>query len=545
MRLLLSAFALIPSLAWADIIPVPSQVSDVTLHPYSAAITRTSSLEIPAGQHRLVLLGVPRGIVPESLRVDLSGAERTSLIYRDTFVPPRDYKSDAVLAAENTLQTINVRIQDVHNAAAKARLAADAAKSTIRFLDNLGENEGLAQADPESLRALAQVVGQEALGAAKTAHEAELKARSIEQDLKPLQKERQEAQEALQAIALEDENRLYIAIEATATTAGTATVTLSYLIEGASNWAPAYDLKLETSDTPTLTIQRDAMIEQNTGENWTDVTLHLSTVEPVGQIAPSEIHTNRLRISEPRPDPAPQPRQKQRAEAYLSDSPLAEPVVVDAVGQTWQVATSTVGVTYTYGRPVSIASNADVLRLELDSLNEPAEVMAWAAPLRDTTAFRIARVTNTTGEEILASPFTSRYVDGELIGSDAFSGLVSGEQADIAFGPIDGLQLSRDILARNEGDTGIISRSNQKTETVEIKIDNLTKQNWPLRLLDHIPYSEQEDLQISWTARPMPSDQNVDNRRGILAWDMKLKPGDGRTILLETTLNWPEGMVLR
>ncbi|GAA6191210.1 hypothetical protein NBRC116597_11290 [Phaeobacter sp. NW0010-22] len=492
-----------------------------------------------------MLLGVPRGIVPESLRVDLSGAERTSLIYRDTFVPPRDYKSDAVLAAENTLRTINVRIQDVHNAAAKARLAADAAKSTIRFLDNLGENEGLAQADPESLRALAQVVGQEALGAAQTAHEAELKARSIEQNLKPLQKERQEAQEALQAIALEDENRLYIAIEATATTAGTATVTLSYLIEGASNWAPAYDLKLETSDTPTLTIQRNAMIEQNTGENWTDVTLHLSTLEPVGQIAPSEIHTNRLRISEPRPDPAPQPRQKQRAEAYLSDAPLAEPVVVDAVGQTWQVATSTVGVTYTYGRPVSIASNADVLRLELDSLSEPAEVMAWAAPLRNNTAFRIARVTNTTGEEILASPFTSRYVDGELIGSDAFSGLVSGEQADIAFGPIDGLQLSRDILARNEGDTGIISRSNQKTETVEIKIDNLTKQNWPLRLLDRIPYSEQEDLQISWTARPMPSDQNVDNRRGILAWDMKLKPGDERTILLETTLNWPEGMVLR
>jgi uncharacterized protein (TIGR02231 family) len=545
MRLLLSAFALIPSLAWAEIIPVESRVSDVTLHPYSAAITRTSSLDIPAGAHRLVLLGVPRGIVPESLRVNLSGAERTGLIYRDTFVPPRDYKSDAVLAAENKLQAINARIQNVHNAAAKARLAADAAKSTIRFLDKLGENEGLAQADPESLRTLAQLVGQEALGAAQIAHTAELEARNIEQGLKPLQQERQEAQEALQAIALEDENRLYIAIEATAATAGTATVTLSYIIEGASNWAPAYDLNLETSGTPALTIQRDAMIEQSTGENWTDVTLHLSTVEPVGQIAPSEIHTNRLRISEPAPQPVPLPRQKQRAEAYLSDAPLAETVVADSVGQTWQVATSAVGVTYTYGRPVSVASNADILRLELDNLSEPAEVMAWAAPLRDNTAFRVARITNTSGEEILASPFTSRYVNGELIGSDAFDGLVVGERADIAFGPIDGLQLSRDILARNEGDTGIISRSNQKTETVEIKIDNLTKQDWPLRLLDRIPYSEQEDLQISWTARPMPSDQNVDKRRGILAWDLKLKPGEVRTIHLETTLNWPEGMVLR
>ena len=64
-------------------------------------------------------------------------------------------------------------------------------------------------------------------------------------------------------------------------------------------------------------------------------------------------------------------------------------------------------------------------------------------------------------------------------------------------------------------------------------------------VLDLVPYSEQEDLEIEVTADPAPSETDVDGQRGILAWEFELAAGGKQTITLEQTLSWPEGMVLR
>lgn len=91
----------------------------------------------------------------------------------------------------------------------------------------------------------------------------------------------------------------------------------------------------------------------------------------------------------------------------------------------------------------------------------------------------------------------------------------------------------------------MISRSNQRDTVAEIEVENLTGQVWPLRVLDLVPFSEQEDLEITWSAKPTPSEENVDKQRGILAWDLKMQPGETRVITLNTRLGWPEGKVLR
>ena len=39
---------------------------------------------------------------------------------------------------------------------------------------------------------------------------------------------------------------------------------------------------------------------------------------------------------------------------------------------------------------------------------------------------------------------------------------------------------------------------------VELVIENLTDQTWQLEVRDSVPYSQQEDLQITWSATPTP-----------------------------------------
>ena len=49
--------------------------------------------------------------------------------------------------------------------------------------------------------------------------------------------------------------------------------------------------------------------------------------------------------------------------------------------------------------------------------------------------------------------------------------IVPGAETELGFGPIRGLRLTRTTLDRNEGDRGIISRSNENTETVRIDVE--------------------------------------------------------------------------
>ncbi len=546
MRFLIALFSAVPFSAFAADIAVETRVSEVTMHPDSVAILRTATLDVPAGQHRLILLGIPSNIVFESLRVNVEGIERLGLTYRDEFAPPRDYTSPQVEAATDAVRAVELEIQAVRDQAERARLAAAASETSIGFLRNLGKNEGLAQVAPDTLRDIAQMIGQEALAAGEAAQAAEIEARAIERQLEELEEELEHAQAALNAVSLEDQDRLYLTLDANATEASTARITLTYLADGASQWTPVYDINLVTVDTPQIHIKRDAMVQQYTGENWQDVTLHLSTVEPIGQTESRGLTSNRLSVFD-----AQQRRKTSSVDlsagnyANLAEPSIEPPTIAEEASTGWAVAAEGPGVTYTYSRPVSVASSADFLRLELDRLTFDAEVTATATPRYDETAFRVATGTNTSNEEILQSDLAAFYVDGILVGTRDFPGRVPGQELELGFGPIDGLRLDRSILNRSQGDTGLISRSNQRVEQVEIEIENFTDQDWALRLTDRVPYSEQEDLVIDWSATPTPSEQNVDNHRGILAWDIDVKAGSKQKIRLNTSINWPEGMELR
>lgn len=540
MRILFLFLSLLPTCAWANVIPLETKVTEVTLHPHVAAIERRATIQVPKGQHRLVLLGIPQNITQESLRIELNGMERQGLIYRDEFSPPHDYVSQDVKDAIKAVEEIEQKISVVEEQAAAARLPGQAANATLHFLQNLGSNEGLAQNSAETLRDIAQMIGQEALTASQAAQSAEIKAERIERQLAELEEKLIVAEQTLEAIALEDAERLYLAVDAVAAEAGAVEIHLSYLAEGVSEWMPVYDLRLGTQPESQVLFQRDAMVQQSTGENWRDVTLHLTTASAIGQTKSHNIYSNRLSISAPQPKLATDSYDDGNY-ANLAEPALIEPVIVGD----WSLRSEGAAVVYTYDKPVSIASGADILRLELDHLSLPAEIVATATPRYDDTAYRVAKLTNTSGQEILQSDFAGRYVGDTLVGIEPFPGLVPGQEAELGFGPIKGLRVSRDVLDRSEGDTGIISRSNQKVEQVEFEIENLTQKNWPLRLTDRVPYSEQEDLEITWTANPQPTDQNVDKKRGILAWKLDVPAGTSQTIRLNSQISWPQDMILQ
>ena len=539
MRALCLSLLFVAGPALADDIAMSSRVSTVTLYPQGATIIREVPFAAPAGEHDLILADLPRGTPLASVRVSVEGARMGGVTTRRDYVPPRDMaESPELLAAraeverlEEAMRSARARIDDI-------RLEAEAARARLAFLDRIGQGDGVAALEIDRLRALSQMIGTETLAARQTALEATRRADAAERALSDHQEALEAARKALKALVPEEAARAMLAVAVSADTATEGRMIVTYTIADAG-WQPLYDLYL-ARDTGALRIERGALVRQTTGENWQDVALTLSTARPSEQTQPGQIWPWVPRIVDPE-DIRPLARQK-GADALMSmAAPAAEmegAVVADA-------DFDGLSVTYRYPGPVDVTTGADHVRLMLGSLEAQAEIVAQAVPMVDQTAYLMAEFTNETDEILLPTSEARFYLDGRYVGQRGLGLIAAGDEADLSFGPIDGLRLSRTLRDRNEGDRGLIRKSNEMTEAVVIEVENLTGMAWPLRVLDRVPVSEQEDLEITWSATPAPAEENVDDMRGILAWEFDLPAGETQSIRLDTAMEWPEGKVLR
>lgn len=524
--------------AYADTVLASSRITHVKLHPKTAVIERTAEVHLEAGQHQVLISGLPLGIDPTSLTLDHPGLNRLSVSVRDDYPVRVSVASPEQEAAQTRVEVLEQRIRDVEHAAEMARLPMLAGQAEIDFLGQIGKRKGAGVSSVEDLQQMSKMISAQTQAAQAGILEARVQVQEIERSLIDLNKELVIARDALQALSLQSADRMFVALDVMAPQALDTTVTLSYLVQQQTQWTPAYDLRLDSADE-TLIFERSVYVSQNTGEDWTDVTLSLATASPSAQAVPSILYPRQVRIYDPSIAVAKSGHRLEQAAladvaVYELDTAAVEPYSV-----------SEAGVTYSIPQKISVATGGGLVQLGLPPISVEASVTAQAVPLSDTKAYRMIEITNTSDQELLGSAQTRFYLGEELVGTGYFQGLVANATAKIGFGAIEGLQVTRAVLKRSEGEQGVISRSNQRVTQVEISVENLTGQNWPVRVLEGVPYSEQDDLEISWQATPSVSVKDLDNQRGILAWDLNVGAREAQKITLKTQIDWPDGFILQ
>ncbi len=529
-NLLLSAALLLAGPALADRFQAAAPVTAATVYPWGASVTREARLDLPAGAHELVIPGLPEGLDPASLRITGEGASIGAVGFQQQRALPATPAPTAELrAAEAEL----ARHQDAlarHDAAvAGIRARAEAAGDLIRFLMNLAESDAAGRGD---IAALATTVGDRLL-AARQAQVAD-RAETADRDRKDLALELARAEAQLAALSAPQPagGTLVIALQGQGAPARIRITSLTHQ----AFWVPVHDLSLQRQ-AGRLRLDSGLLVSQNTGEDWLDAHLTFSTARPMDQSAPATLVPEFLRLASPRQDLAlAAPEAKLAAPASLADAgaPVAGAVQTLLIGET---------VMHDYPTPVTLRSGADALRLPLGSHDLAATVLAEAVPRRDDSAYLVAEAVNTTGQAILPGD-ASFHADGALVGRGALELTAAGARMKLGFGPLDGIRLARRTPDESEGARGLVSKSSERRETALLEIRNLTDQEWPLRVIDQVPVSRQDELRIDWSADPVPDKTDPEGQRGLLVWQSRLLPGETREIRLTTRLRWPEGKVL-
>ncbi|PUB15476.1 DUF4139 domain-containing protein [Yoonia sediminilitoris] len=548
---LTASFIALCAPGWADTFTAEARVDTVTIYPGVATVTRQITLDLPAGRHDIIVPGLPQNLPSEGLRLAAPDGVQigaVNLAYDRLPVTP-DQTSPEVKAAKARVEELEDVLRQRNDAIAEIRLHVAAANEQIAFLQSLSKgnaSEAITASSVADIQALAQMVGSEILRLRQDAFAAEQQAtaaeRAREDDIIALE----EARQHLEALMAPETEGAVLTFTLQAAESGEVTVDISAL-EGFANWSPVYDMRLTTGVAPRIDLERSVVVSQSTGQDWLDVKLILSTARPGEQTAPSGVWAPLRRIvsedeleGDRNSDFALQGIMEPRTMA----APAAPPIVMEdaAFGATADFSGATV--TYSYPGTVDIRNGVEDLRLPLDTLELDADVWAEAAPSRDSIAYRMAEMTNTT-QEVLLPGRALIFADGTMIGFSQMPLLAAGADTKMGFGPLDGLLLTRATPSKSEGDVGVFTSANQLVEEAVMTVRNVTGQDWKVLLRDAIPYSEQDDLEVSFDASPRVTRVAPDGQRGILEWDLEVPAGAAQEINLSYTLTWPSGYVLQ
>ncbi|MGJ4787327.1 mucoidy inhibitor MuiA family protein [Leptospira koniambonensis] len=163
------------------------------------------------------------------------------------------------------------------------------------------------------------------------------------------------------------------------------------------------------------------------------------------------------------------------------------------------------------------------------------------SPLTNDGVFLNVVSSNTEREPLLAGPLEI-YSGENLLGTTTVSTLKPGQEIKMELGPDRDIKVERK-QEKLDDKSGIISRKKNIRYRVTISIKNNKRRAVPVRLIDRIPYTNDDSVKVEWSAGPdTPKSKTED---GILTYEFEIGANSRKTIQFEYTVSYPADNILR
>ncbi|GAA4454468.1 hypothetical protein GCM10023189_20970 [Nibrella saemangeumensis] len=342
-----------------------------------------------------------------------------------------------------------------------------------------------------------------------------------------------------------------IEVTLTARTRTVVDLNLSYVVAGAG-WSPVYDIRVKNTKSPASIAYR-AYVYQNTGFDWENVRLSLSTANPALSGTQPDLGTQYVSFYEPRPVPMQRAYSKAMAggatdaseTAVVAQAAAAPTVDLANTAQFTQVEDQPLNVSFNISIPYSILTNSRPQLVDIQTSEIPARYRYSASPKVDTDAFLVAVLSGWEKLNLL-NGVARVYFEGTYVGESQ----LNLRQANAATSQGDSLVLSlgRDkrILVQREKMTDFSSRKTlgsnvRDTYGYRITVRNTKNEPVQLTLYDQIPVSTDSRIEVSLE----DAGGAVHHAEtGRLTWNLMLQPNESRTLTFRYEVKYPKGRTL-
>lgn len=548
-------------------------ITDVIVYHGRALVTRTIQLDKPNGDVELLVENLPERILPESLYAQAAdGIQVLSVRYRVKEIE-KDMRAE-VKALDEQIEGLQNQIHKNE----RDRGHCDTQNSRFLKMWDLGFNGANISLDRSAFSAENM---KDYMTYLEDKHNTwHTKAVELELERKQFEKEMRKLQEERQKLASEHNTRIRQALVYlhVPDASKSKTIQLSYLVDGA-DWSPQYNLKA-LPEKKFVDVEYNAVVHQSSGEDWTNAELALSTAVPALVATPPMLEPLEITLTGAGPrayavtsnapasdmsvkiqsEAAQQPAQQSfsyvdQTDLFIHNASQRRAIISKGIKANKDLnfyASNTQmmefeadkrllkelkekavaiqraeGVSVMYRLPgrLTLPSKSDQQLVTIASIQCPAAFTFVAAPLLTDYVYLEGELTNTS-DTILLPGAADTFRNGEFVGKGDMKLVTIGQKFTAGFGVDSQIQVTREFKDKK---IETLWGNRMDEQQYRLEINNYKDKAVALRLMDRLPWTENESLSIELTSNshPLSTDAEyvrTEKDKGILRWDLDLKP---------------------
>ncbi len=318
-----------------------------------------------------------------------------------------------------------------------------------------------------------------------------------------------------------------------------AKISVSFFVDRAA-WLPTYDLRANSDGS--IDLNYKAELRQQTGMDWKNVSLTLSTGNPALSTQKPILNPFYLSFAQ-----AYNKRLQNESRDLLSIAPSLEGAKAADIETDELMLDAPTLAAYTNQREGMIQTEYDIkLKYNIPHDDEMHVVSIQqkslkgkyqysAVPKLDMNAFLVAELVDLT--ELNLIPGNSRiYMDGSFVGRGVLNPDAFKDTINLSFGKDRSIVVNRKRLKDKTKERILVDEKTIST-TYEITIKNNKAGTINIDLTDQIPVSQDPNIKITLT---YGDGSELNDETGLLSWKLNLKSMESKTIRFSYEVKLPK-----
>ena len=530
---------------------IKSTLNEATVYSQGAQLHHKASYTIKAGITEISIEGISSYIDPKSLQVKATG----NVVIIDSkytlFYPQPEVKANEGIPAKivkemaqltDSLELLGFDLKEIQDEIAIYKAAQNiiSMNGAVRGSGKVNDSINLLKQTVEYYTNKMNEINKKLLALEKKKKDKEKVQQRLQVRYDNLQNYQNQTYDAKKYAPIPR-----VVITLSAAEAASGKIAFSYLVSQAG-WVPLYDIRSD-SQTGKISLTYKAQVFQNSGIDWDNIKLNISTNNPYANKTKPELnpwyidyyaYKRKMELEEISVKGARAIPQAAFNQGFMlddaKDKNLEEKPALGA-DQFTTVVHQLIAAEFKIDLPYSIKSNNEKNLVLIKNSDLNTTFKYYSVPKVDPGVYLVAQMTKL--DELQLVPASANiFFDGSYIGETYLDPTSMDDTLNLSLGKDPNIVVKRTLLKQKSKDK-VVQDKRERTFSYQIEVQNNKSSAIQLIIQDQVPMTTNNDITIELlekdSARELPGN-------GILEWDYKLKPGENKKLEFSFKVKHPK-----
>jgi uncharacterized protein (TIGR02231 family) len=530
---------------------IKSTLNEATVYSQGAQLHHKASYTIKAGITEISIEGISSYIDPKSLQVKATG----NVVIIDSkytlFYPQPEVKANEGIPAKivkemaqltDSLELLGFDLKEIQDEIAIYKAAQNiiSMNGAVRGSGKVNDSINLLKQTVEYYTNKMNEINKKLLALEKKKKDKEKVQQRLQVRYDNLQNYQNQTYDAKKYAPIPR-----VVITLSAAEAASGKIAFSYLVSQAG-WVPLYDIRSD-SQTGKISLTYKAQVFQNSGIDWDNIKLNISTNNPYANKTKPELnpwyidyyaYKRKMELEEISVRGARAIPQAAFNQGFMlddaTDKNLEEKPALGA-DQFTTVVHQLIAAEFKIDLPYSIKSNNEKNLVLIKNSDLNTTFKYYSVPKVDPGVYLVAQMTKL--DELQLVPASANiFFDGSYIGETYLDPTSMDDTLNLSLGKDPNIVVKRTLLKQKSKDK-VVQDKRERTFSYQIEVQNNKSSTIQLIIQDQVPMTTNNDITIELlekdSARELPGN-------GILEWDYKLKPGENKKLEFSFKVKHPK-----